>query len=70
MNRRARKCEMQSAVEIASGIKLLGNRRKKGRDTATRRCVYTGCIVIMGDPFQGSIFLSLDILLTQMSSHF
>lgn len=57
MNRRARKYEMQSAVEIASGVKLLGNRWKKGRDTAAyepaeRKCVYIGCIVIIRDSFQ------------------
>lgn len=34
MNRRARKCEMQSTVEIASGVKLLGSRESMEKRVA------------------------------------
>lgn len=41
-SQRVRKCDMQSAVEIAPGIKLLGNRwkEKKDRDTANAHGAY------------------------------
>jgi len=74
MNRRARKCEMQSTVEIASGVKLLGNRWKKGSQYrnawthGTKVCVCVYVVTIdeshtSGIHFLSPFFISVNIVI-------